>query len=225
MRFRFVRRGALLPILFLGATSGCVSNYSTDIPINYQNTLKEKYVGKRAWTRATMQDEKKEGVRIEQDQEVKIVDLGLHRTGSVTILSKTGHKRVVFPFHLERPLTLEGYEKILLDYLWMTSPEERFEAAKQKYGTRIAEAIRDHKILKDMPQYVAYLSWGAPSGVDLPEGTAVERWTYDTPNLQGARVDFLDGKVYQFEGENIADTEAAKQRKAVRRGSTETAGK
>jgi hypothetical protein len=76
-----------------------------------------------------------------------------------------------------------------------------------------------------MPQYVAYLSWGAPSDVDLPEGTAVERWTYDTANLQGARVDFLDGKVAQFEGENIADTEAAKQRKAVRRGSTETAGK
>ena len=224
MRFRFVRPSLLVPILLVGATSACVSRFSTDIPINYQNTLKEKYVGRRAWTRATMQDEKKD-IRIEQDQEVEIVSLGLYRTGSVTILSKVGHKRVVFPFHLERPLTLENYEKVLLDYLWLTSPEERFEADKQKYGTRIAEAIRDHKILKDMPQFVAYLSWGAPTGIEMPEGTTVERWTYDTANLQAARVDFLDGKVARFEGENIADTEAAKQRKAVRRGATETAGK
>lgn len=223
MRCGWGRRWALAGGLLLGAMSACVSRYSTDIPINYHDYLADKYVGRRAWTRMTLQDEKKEGVRIEQDQEVEIVALGLYRTGSVTIVSKAGHKRVVYPMHLDRPLSLEQCEKTLLDLLWMTSPEERFEADKQKYGTRIAEAIRDHKILKDMPQYVAYLSWGAPSGSEQPEGTTVVRWKYETPNLQGARIDFYDGKVAQYEGENISDTEAAKKRKAVRRGATQTA--
>jgi hypothetical protein len=113
------------------------------------------------------------------------------------------------------------YEKTLLDYVWLDPPEQRYDANKQKYGTRIAEAVRDHKVLKDMPQFSAYLAWGAPTSIDRPEGTAVERWTYDTPNIKG-RVDFLAGKVAKFEGENIQDTEAAKKKRAVRRGTTTT---
>lgn len=221
-------RRRFLPLVLcvaLAATSACVSKYSTDIPVNYQSVLNEKYVGRQAWTRASLLDEKREGVKIEQDQEVTILELGFHRTGSVTVISKVGHKRVVYPFGLSRPLTLEAYEKVLLDYLWLDSPEARFSANKQKYGTRIAEAIRDHKILKDMPQYVAYLSWGAPSSTERPEGTAVDRWKYDTPNLTAARVDFLSGKVAKFEGENVSDTEAAKKKKSLRRGGTQTAGK
>jgi hypothetical protein len=80
MRFWFVRRGALLAILLVGATSACVSNYSTDIPINYQNKLKEKYVGKRAWTRATMQSEKKTSGSNRPRGQDRGPDL--HRTGS-----------------------------------------------------------------------------------------------------------------------------------------------
>jgi len=212
-----VRLAIPLAALLLGA--GCVKQFSTDIPVNYQTILQEKYEGRRAWTRASLKDEKKE-IKIEQDQEVEIVSLGMDRTGSVTVLSKQSHKRVVFPFHIPRPLTLEVYEKTLLDYLWLESPEARFEANKTKYGTRIAEAIRDHKVLKDMPQYVAYLSWGAPSKTERPEGTPIERWSYETANLTGARIDFLTGKVAKFEGENIQDTEAAKKRKATRRSST-----
>lgn len=221
------RRRPLLFVLAvaLGATSACVSKYSTDIPVNYQSILNEKYVGRQAWTRATLQDEKREGVKIEQDQEVTILELGMYRTGSVTLLSKQGHKRVVYPLRLTRPLTLEVYEKTLLDHLWLEAPEARFEANKQKYGTRIAEAIRDHKILKDMPQYVAYLSWGAPTKNERPEGTTIDRWMYETPNLTAARIDFLSGKVAKFEGENVGDTEAAKKKKSLRRGGTQTAEK
>ncbi len=200
----------------------CVRQFSTDIPVNFQTVLEQKYVGRQCWTRATLQDEKK-NIKIEQDQEVRIAGLGMQRTGSVTIASAAGRKRVVFPFHLPRPLTLEAYEKALLDYLWLDSPQARFDANKQKYGTRLAEAIRDHKVLKDMPQYAAYLSWGAASNVERPEGTTVERWKYDTANLQGARVDLQSGKVVKFEGDNIQDTEAAKKRKAVRRGASPAA--
>jgi hypothetical protein len=226
MEASVLRRRSLLLVFCaaLAGSSACVSNYSTDIPVNYQSVLTEKYVGRRAWTRATLQDEKK-NIKIEQDQEVTILTLGMHRTGSLTVISKVGHKRVVFPMHLKRPLTLEIYEKTMLDYLWLESPEARFEANKQKYGTRIAEAVRDHKILKDMPQYVAYLAWGAPTSNERPEGTAVDRWKYDTPNLAGARIDFLAGKVAKFEGENVGDTEAAKKKKSMRRGGNEPAEK
>ena len=207
----------MVALVAVWALAGCVDRYATDIPVQYHSILMQKYVGKHAWTRLTVQHEKK-NVKIEQDQEVQIVALGMQRNGSVTLLSKVGHKRVVFPFRLPRPLTLEIFEKTLLDYLWLDSPQVRFDKNKEKYGTRYAEAIRDHKVLKDMPQYAAYLSWGAATRVEYPEGTSVERWHFDTANLAGARVDFKDKKVAQFEGENVSDTEAAKKKKSVRRG-------
>lgn len=219
-------RRLVVALLSIAAAGACVPRYSTDIPVNYQAVLVDRYQGKRAWTRATLKDEKRE-IKIEQDQEVTVVALGMQRNGSVTVVSKQGRKRIVFPFRLQRPLTLEAYEKTLLDYLWLEPPEDRFEADKKKYGTRIAEAVRDHKILKDMTQFAAYMSWGPPTAVEQPEGTPIERWKFDTPNLPGARIDFLAGKVAKFEGENISDTEAAKKKKSVRRGSTtaQTAGK
>lgn len=219
-----VRARLLVVVLVVAAVtlpSACVRQFSTDIPINFQSQLLERYKGRTAWTRASLQDEKK-NIKIEQDEQVEIVELGMHRTGSVTIVAKKDHKRVVYPFRLQRPLSLEVYEKTLLDYLWMEAPEARFDVQKEKYGTRIAEAVRDHKILKDMPQYLAYLSWGAPTSTAMLEGTAVERWTYDTPNVKG-RIDFIAGKVAKFEGENVQDTEAAKKKKAVRRGTTASA--
>jgi len=208
------------------AAGGCMDRFSTDIPVNFQDILTERYLGKPAWTRRTLQDEKKE-IKVEQDQEVVVEALGLFRNGSVTVRSKLGHKRVVFPFRLARPLTLEEYEKTLLDFLWFESPEARFEANKAKYGTRFAEAIRDHKLLKDMPQYVAYLSWGAPDEITRPDGSPADQWKYDNANLPGATIDINNttNKVGQFAGENIADTEAAKKKKAVRRGSQTAQGR
>jgi len=222
------QRLILVCAAFLASVAGgCMDKFSTDIPINFQDVLKERYEGKPAWTRRTLQDEKKE-IKVEQDQEVLVESLGLFRNGSVTVRSASGHKRVVFPFHLKRPLTLEIYEKTLLDFLWFDSPEARFEANKSKYGTRFAEAIRDHKLLKDMPQYVAYLSWGSPEKITPREGAAVDTWQYDNANLPaGSQIDIntSSGKVGQFSGENIADTEAAKKKKAVRRGSQTAQGR
>src|SRR5262249_45344195 len=132
---RSARVFLVVAALVLGITS-CVRTFSTDIPVNYQTVLESKYVGRVGWTRATLSDEKKETAKIEQDQEVHIDELGMQRTGSVTVTSTVGHKRVVYPFHLKRPLSLEMYEKTLLDYIWLEPPEQRFDANKQKYGTR-----------------------------------------------------------------------------------------
>ena len=197
--------------------AGCVDRYATDIPVEYHDLLMEKYLHKHAWTRLTIQHEKKEGVKIEQDQEVIITELGLHRAGSVTVETLDGKVRVVYPFNLARPLALEHYERALLDALWLESPETRHAAHKEKYGNRIADAIRDHKDLPDMPMFVAYLSWGAPTKiVPIKRGTD-ETWQYNTPNLKKATIDFRGGKVAKVDGENVADTEAATKRKRLRR--------
>lgn len=197
---------------------GCgVNSLSTDIPLEFHSILKEKYDGRNAWTRLTVEDEKK-SIKIEQDQEVHVVSLGLQRSGSVVIQTLNGRKRVVYPFNIERPMTLEHYERALLDALWFEDPDSRYASHKEQYGTRIADAIRDHKILNDMSMYVAYLAWGAPSKIIPIKRGSDERWEYATPNLKNASIDFRGGRVEHFSGENVADTEAATKRKRVRRG-------
>ncbi len=198
------------------AGSGCVDRYSTDIPMEYHRILESKYVGKRAWTRLTMQHEKK-NVKIEQDQEVVVTALGLQRNGSVNIETIAGSERVIYPFNLTRPLTLEHFERTLLDVLWFEAPEERYAAHKEKYGARIADAVRDHKILTDMSMQLAYLSWGTPTKIDAVKRGSDETWEYSTPNLKKAQVVFRSGKVASFDGENVSDTEAATKRKRLRR--------
>lgn len=209
-------RAAAVLVGFLLCLSGCVARYSTDIPLEYHKVLEDKYLGKEAWTRLTLQDEKK-NVKIEQDQEVVVTDLGLERSGAVTIESPNGRKRVVYPFHIARPLTLEQYEKALLDALWFESPDVRYAHNKEKYGTRIADAIRDHKVVTDMAMQVAYLTWGAPTKVIATKRGSNERWEYDTANLKKASIDFAGGKVAHVDGENVSDTEAASKRKRMRR--------
>lgn len=202
----------------LATFAGCgVSTLSTDIPVEFHSILKNKYEGRTAWTRLTVQDEKKE-TRIEQDQEVRVISLGLQRSGSVTLQTPNGRKRVVFPFNLERPLVLEHFERALLDVLWFEDPDSRYATNKEQYGTRIADAIRDHKILDDMSMYVAYLTWGAPTKVIPIKRGSDERWEYSTLNLKNASIDFRGGRVEHSNGENVADTEEATKRKRVRRG-------
>lgn len=175
-----------------------------------------QYQGRHAWTRLTMQDEKKP-TKIEQDQEVVIKRVDLSRSGSVTVVTPNGRLRVVYPFQLDRPLQLEHFEKKLRDVLWLQSPEERYALHKEKFGTRVADAIRDHKILPDMNQEVAYLAWGAPSDVIAIKRGLDESWEYNTPNLKDAKIQFRGGKVARVDGENVSDTEAAKRRSRFRR--------
>ncbi|MFQ5600617.1 MAG: hypothetical protein ACE5G2_08685 [Candidatus Krumholzibacteriia bacterium] len=217
-RSRIRGAGAALGVLLLGS-AGCVSTFSTDVPVEFHRFLQEKYLGRPAWTRLTLQDEKK-NIRIEQDQEIKVVRLGLMRAGSVTVETPNGRQRVVFAFDLQRPVSLEHYEKALLDALWFDSPEERYARNKQKYGTRLADAIRDHRILKDMTQKAAYLAWGAPSKVVAIKRGSDESWEYNNLNLKNARIEFRGGRVVKVDGENVSDTEAAKKRKRFRRRSS-----
>jgi hypothetical protein len=209
---------ALLVLVVVSGLACSPATYSTDVPIEFHQILREKYEGRTAWTRRTLQDEKKP-TKIEQDQEVVIHKLDLSRSGAVDLQTPDGHTRIVFPFSLKRPITLEHYEKELLDVLWLTPPEERYEANKKVFGTRIADAIRDHRILPDMSQRHAYLAWGPPTEItNVVKRGQDEEWHYNNLNLKSAKIVFRSGKVAQSVGENIQDTEAARRRKNVRRG-------
>lgn len=211
----------LVAAIVLGVLSGSgcgPATYSTDVPMEFHEILRDKYEGRTAWTRRTLQDEKKP-TKIEQDEEVVVHKLDLTRSGAVALETPNGRKKIVFPFNLQRPLTLEHYEKELLDVLWFTPPEQRYESNKEQFGTRIADAIREHRILKDMSQRHAYLAWGPPTEViNVVKRGQDEEWQYENLNLKGAKVIFRSGKVAQSVGENIQDTEAARRRKNVRRG-------
>jgi len=200
------------------ASLGCgPTTYSTDVPVEFHKFLADKYEGRTAWTRLTLQDEKKSR-KIEQDEEVVVRKLNLTRSGSVALETPNGRIKINFAFNLERPITLEYYEKELLDYLWFESPEVRYQQNKEQFGTRIADAIRDHKILQDMNQRTAYLSWGPPTEIsDVVKRGLDEVWNYENLNLKKAKIIFRSGKVAQSNGENIQDTEAARRRKNARR--------
>lgn len=205
--------------LAVSPLTGCgVSTFSTDVPTEFHSLMVEKYQGRQAWTRRTIQDEKK-NLKIEQDQEVQVTQIGLSRHGSITVLSSDGRLRIVYPFNLDRPLVLEHYEKALLDMFWFEGPDVRYARNKELYGTRIADAIRDHKILKDMSQDVAYLAWGPPERVIAIKRGLDENWEYDNMNLSKAAITFRSGRVVKKDGENIGDTEEAKKRKRFRRSS------
>jgi hypothetical protein len=184
--------------------------------MEFHRFLAEKYEGRTAWTRRTLQDEKK-ARKIEQDEEVLIRSLNLTRSGSMALETPNGRIKINVAFNLERPITLEFFEKELLDLLWLEGPEVRYEANKAAYGTRIADAIRDHKVLPDMNQRTAYLSWGTPSEITGVVKRALdEEWHYDNLNLKKARIVFRSGKVAQVAGENIQDTESARRRQNAR---------
>lgn len=209
--------GATLSLLLLSSLGCGPTTYSTDVPMEFHKLLSEKYEGRTAWTRLTLQDEKKSR-KIEQDQEVVVRSLNLTRSGSVALETPNGRIKINVPFNLERPITLEYYEKTLLDLLWFESPEVRYAKNKKAFGTRIADAIRDHKILPDMNQRTAYLSWGPPNEISSVVKRGLdEEWNYDNLNLKKARIVFRSGKVAQSAGENIQDTEAARRRKNARR--------
>lgn len=209
--------GTIAGVLLLSSFGCGPATYSTDVPVEFHKFLAEKYEGRTAWTRRTLQDDKKSR-KIEQDQEIVLRKLNLTRSGSVAMETPNGRIKINVAFNLPRPITLEYFEKELLDLLWFETPEKRYADNKVQYGTRIADAIRDHKILQDMNQRTAYLSWGAPSEITSVVKRALdEEWQYETLNLKKAKIVFRSGKVAQSVGDNVQDTEAARRRQNARR--------
>lgn len=158
-----------------------------DIPIEEQNALLEKYVGRHAWTRDIIEDltERVESPNeprkrdIPRDTKVTIIDLNLVYSGSVTVEDAKG-RRVVAALSCERPLTPEKVEAKLDQLFWFDDPVIRHVEYIRKWGKKAARSVINHEVFAGMPAEAAMESWGIPDEVRTSEigSEKEEQWVY-----------------------------------------------
>jgi len=161
------------------AVTGC-SNFggdkvarviNKDIPLEEQQALLDKYVGKSAWTRMPINDlteretqgEPKKKV-IPIDTKISIVDLNFVYSGSVT-LEDAKRRYIVAGLDVEEPLSVEKIEARLADMMWFKSPMLRHVDYIRKWGTKTARAVVNHEVFVGMAADAAQESWGIPSTI------------------------------------------------------------
>lgn len=159
---------------------------SMDITLEDQQMLMEKYGGRKAWTRTTLEDltekeipgEPKKQIVL-RDTKIEIVDITFSYNGAVTIMDPK-RKRIVHALEIETPLSVEKIESRLDELMWFQSPMLRQVAYIRKWGKRAARAVINHEIFIGMPIDAALESWGIPTQIRSNEiGDEVEeQWAY-----------------------------------------------
>jgi hypothetical protein len=191
----------LLAMILAFSGCGVKERVIRDIPVEEEDALLDKYVGKRAWTRTLLIDLGPEGI-IDRDTEVKIVDLEFHWAGAVTVKAPNNRK-VTHSLDLERPLTAEAVEQKLDRLFWFDKPEYRYRMNLRKYGKKTAKAIYQHELFKGMKREAALESWGYPDEMNSNEmgGALEEQWIYKDPRQQGKKryLYIRDGLVVNWE--------------------------
>jgi len=177
-----------------------------DIPLEEQNMLLEKYVGRSAWARMPIEDlterqvdnEPKKKV-IPIDSRVEIVDLNFVYNGSVTI-EDSKRRYIVAGLHCEKPLSVEKIEARLADMMWFQSPLLRHVDYIRMWGTRTARAVVNHEVFIGMQSEAAIESWGIPTTVRTSDigDTTEEQWVYKMP-LKSRYIYIKEGKVTKWE--------------------------
>jgi hypothetical protein len=152
-----------------------------DIPIEQMDELKEKYVGRTAWTRVLLIDLGTEGI-IDRDTKVEVVDLDMHWNGAITVKGPN-RKKITHGLKLKRPLTKETLEQAIERSFWFIKPDKRYRLNLRKYGKRTAKAIYNHELFKGMKRDAALESWGHPDDMKQTEmsGSLEEQWIYRDP--------------------------------------------
>jgi hypothetical protein len=187
-------------------TSKVTGAISKDVALEKQQMMREKYVGRDAWTRMTLEDlteretpgEPKKKV-IPRDTRVEIVDLNFAYNGAVTVHDPKKRK-IVVALNVERPLTVEKIEASLDDMMWFESPLLRHVEYIQRWGTKTARAVVNHEVFIGMPEDAALESWGIPTAVNVNEigGRNEEQWVYKQP-LKSRYIYVVGGKVTKWE--------------------------
>ena len=178
-----------------------------DLPLEQQLTLLDKYKGRYAWTRGTIEDltervdspnEPKKKV-IPRDTKVTIVDLNLVYSGTVTVDDPKG-KRIVAGIKCERPLTVDGVEKRLQEIFWFEDPTIRHVEYIRKWGKKTARSVVNHEVFAGMPAEAARESWGIPDEVAVNEvaNEKEERWTY-REGKRSKKIFIIQGVVGRWE--------------------------
>lgn len=178
-----------------------------DVPLEQQEDLLDKYVGRMAWTRTTLEDlteaepaagEPRKKV-IPQDSKVEVMDLNFAYNGAVTVLDKK-RRRIVVGLEIERPLTVEKMEDKLSELMWFQDPLLRHVDYIREWGSKTARAVVNHEVFIGMPRQAALESWGPPTTVVVSEigGKREEQWVYKGP-LKSKYIYIVDEKVTKWE--------------------------
>ncbi len=184
---RYVSLALLLVLVFSGCKA--VDAQLKDLSLQEMDSLEEKYIGKKAWTRSLLINIEKntrlnrdEIMIIDRDIEVKVVDLDMHWNGAVTVMGPD-RKVVRHALNIERPVTIETYEEALGRALWFKKPDYRYRMDLRKFGKKTAKAIANHELYKGMKMEAALESWGFPNDKNRNDigDTVQEQWVYKDP--------------------------------------------
>ena len=177
-----------------------------DIALENQLMLLDKYSGRVAWTRGSLEDlteretpgEPKKKI-VARDTKIEILDLNFAYNGAVTVVDSK-RRKIVAGLEIERPLSVEKIESRLDELLWFKSPMLRHVDYIRKWGKRTARAVVNHEVFIGMPSEAAMESWGTPTKVNTNEigGRNEEQWVYKEL-LKSRYVYIVEGKVSKWE--------------------------
>lgn len=190
-----------LCMLLLVSGCGAYKTVDKDIPIEEMDSLSEKYVGRKVWTRALIVDIKQTGV-IDRGTEVEIIGLDLH-WGTAVGVKGPNKRKYRHALNLDRPVTSKAFEEAMDRLFWYDKPEKRYRLNLREYGKRTARAVRDNELFKGMEREAAIESWGWPDEMlsnDIGNQHA-EQWIYRDPvqRTKKSYIWLIDGNVDKWE--------------------------
>jgi hypothetical protein len=191
----------ILPLVLLVAVS-CAKikrQVSKDIPLDQQNELLDYYTDRSAWTRIVLED-LGEGGSIPRDTKVKIRDLDMHFTGSISVETLKKNKRIVYGLDIGRPLSVEKVHSRLDDVFWFKDPTLRQVDYIRKWGKKTGRAIVAHEVFVGMAAEAAAESWGVPAQKNVNEinNKRNEQWVYPV-GKRSKYIYIIEGKVSKWE--------------------------
>jgi hypothetical protein len=170
-----------------------------DIALEDQEAIMKEFKDRSAWTRGVLEDVG-EGGSVPRDTKIKIVDVGMHFTGSVTVETLGKRDRIVQALDIERPLTPEKINKRMGELFWFTDPVLRQVSYIRKWGKKAAQAIVDHEVFVGMSAEAALESWGVPASKNVNEigGKVNEQWVYPA-GKRNKYIYIIEDKVSKWE--------------------------
>lgn len=177
-----------------------------DLTLEEQEMMLNKYVGKNAWTRTTLEDLKEQEIPgepkkhiIPRDTKVEIVDINFAYRGALIMLDPK-RRKIVYGLDIEPPLSVEKIEHRFGEILWFDSPMLRHVGYIRKWGKRAGRAVVNHEVFIGMPAAAALESWGIPTEIRKNEigNKTEEQWAYRMGN-RSKYIYVIDGKVSKWE--------------------------
>lgn len=181
----------------------------TDLRLEEQEALNNKYVGEFAWTRGTIEDltereqpgEAKKRI-VPRDSKVEILEFNFAYNAAITVNDTRSRRRrrLIHGLDIERPLTVEKIEARLAEIFWFDDPTLRHVNYIRDWGKKTARAVVNHEVFIGMDREAALESWGIPTKINANDigDKREEQWVYKEPT-RSKYIYIIEGKVSKWE--------------------------